>query len=126
MRGGADVGIGSCYCLRLRHKILALASSGPADGKQNNFPALTLQKLQVNDFACGTKSRRAVYIPKPQPSSTTRRGVHGTACFSSQFGSSLACSFCATGVQIIVRNLTARKIVSQHVGHCDVGALYAS
>ncbi|MGE5539661.1 MAG: 23S rRNA (adenine(2503)-C(2))-methyltransferase RlmN [Gemmatimonas sp.] len=37
----------------------------------------------------------------------------GTLCVSSQVGCSLACSFCHTGTQQFVRNLSAREIVAQ-------------
>ena len=45
-----------------------------------------------------------VYIPK------TNRG---TLCISSQVGCTLTCSFCHTGTQKLVRNLTAGEIVGQ-------------
>lgn len=37
----------------------------------------------------------------------------GTLCISSQIGCTLNCSFCHTGTQKLVRNLTADEIVSQ-------------
>lgn len=37
----------------------------------------------------------------------------GTLCISSQVGCTLTCSFCHTGTQTLVRNLTAEEIVSQ-------------
>ncbi len=46
----------------------------------------------------------AVYIPEPE---------RGTLCVSSQVGCTLTCSFCHTGTQRLVRNLTAGEIVSQ-------------
>jgi 23S rRNA (adenine2503-C2)-methyltransferase len=45
-----------------------------------------------------------VYIPEPD---------RGTLCISSQVGCSLTCSFCHTGTQRLVRNLTAEEIVGQ-------------
>jgi len=45
-----------------------------------------------------------VYIPE-----TSR----GTLCLSSQVGCTLACSFCHTGTQKLVRNLTSEEIVGQ-------------
>ncbi len=45
-----------------------------------------------------------VYIPEPE---------RGTLCLSSQVGCTLACSFCHTGTQRLVRNLTAGEIVGQ-------------
>jgi 23S rRNA (adenine2503-C2)-methyltransferase len=45
-----------------------------------------------------------VYIPEED---------RGTLCISSQVGCTLTCSFCHTGTQKLVRNLTAYEIVSQ-------------
>ncbi|MFT7629354.1 MAG: 23S rRNA (adenine2503-C2)-methyltransferase [Mariniblastus sp.] len=45
-----------------------------------------------------------VYIPETD---------RGTLCVSSQVGCSLACTFCHTGTQTMVRNLTAEEILSQ-------------
>jgi len=45
-----------------------------------------------------------VYIPEPG---------RGTLCISSQVGCTLNCSFCHTGTQRLVRNLTAEEIVGQ-------------
>ena len=45
-----------------------------------------------------------VYIPESD---------RGTLCVSSQVGCTLNCSFCHTGTQKLVRNLTAREIVAQ-------------
>jgi 23S rRNA (adenine2503-C2)-methyltransferase len=46
----------------------------------------------------------AVYIPEQD---------RGTLCISSQIGCTLTCSFCHTGTQTLVRNLTAGEIVGQ-------------
>ena len=46
----------------------------------------------------------AVYIPEEG---------RGTLCISSQVGCSLTCSFCHTGTQRLVRNLTAEEILAQ-------------
>ena len=45
-----------------------------------------------------------VYIPEAE---------RGTLCISSQVGCTLSCTFCHTGTQTLVRNLTAREIVDQ-------------
>ena len=45
-----------------------------------------------------------VYIPEAD---------RGTLCISSQVGCTLTCSFCHTGTQRLVRNLTAGEIVGQ-------------
>lgn len=46
----------------------------------------------------------AVYIPEAD---------RGTLCISSQVGCTLNCTFCHTGTQRLVRNLTTQEIVSQ-------------
>ncbi|MGB3809678.1 MAG: 23S rRNA (adenine(2503)-C(2))-methyltransferase RlmN [Parvibaculum sp.] len=46
----------------------------------------------------------AVYIPEEG---------RGTLCISSQIGCTLTCTFCHTGTQTLVRNLTAGEIVGQ-------------
>jgi len=60
--------------------------------------------------AQGARSRPAeietVYIPEEG---------RGTLCVSSQVGCTLTCSFCYTGTQTLVRNLTAAEIVGQLV-----------
>jgi 23S rRNA (adenine2503-C2)-methyltransferase len=48
----------------------------------------------------------AVYIPE---------ATRGTLCISSQVGCTLSCTFCHTGTQRLVRNLTAAEIVAQVV-----------
>ena len=45
-----------------------------------------------------------VYIPEAD---------RGTLCISSQVGCTLTCSFCHTGTQTLVRNLTAEEIIGQ-------------
>ena len=45
-----------------------------------------------------------VYIPEAD---------RGTLCVSSQVGCTLTCSFCHTGTQKLVRNLTAGEIIGQ-------------
>ncbi|MCC2105090.1 MAG: 23S rRNA (adenine(2503)-C(2))-methyltransferase RlmN, partial [Hyphomicrobiales bacterium] len=47
-----------------------------------------------------------VYIPESD---------RGTLCVSSQVGCTLTCTFCHTGTQKLVRNLTTQEIVSQLV-----------
>ena len=54
-----------------------------------------------------------VYIPEED---------RGTLCVSSQVGCTLTCSFCHTGTQRLVRNLTAAEIVGQiMVARDDLG-----
>jgi 23S rRNA (adenine2503-C2)-methyltransferase len=50
------------------------------------------------------KEVETVYIPEED---------RGTLCISSQVGCSLTCSFCHTGTQALVRNLTPAEIVGQ-------------
>jgi 23S rRNA (adenine2503-C2)-methyltransferase len=50
------------------------------------------------------KEVETVYIPEED---------RGTLCISSQVGCTLTCSFCHTGTQRLVRNLTAGEIVAQ-------------
>jgi 23S rRNA (adenine2503-C2)-methyltransferase len=54
-------------------------------------------------FADGREAE-TVFIPDHE---------RGTICISSQVGCTLACTFCHTGTQLWVRNLTAGEIVSQ-------------
>lgn len=53
----------------------------------------------------------AVHIPEVD---------RGTLCISSQVGCTLTCSFCHTGTQMLVRNLTASEIVNQIITARDV------
>jgi len=50
------------------------------------------------------KEVETVYIPEED---------RGTLCISSQVGCTLTCSFCHTGTQRLVRNLTSGEIVGQ-------------
>ncbi|SEJ16079.1 23S rRNA m(2)A-2503 methyltransferase [Pseudooceanicola nitratireducens] len=52
----------------------------------------------------GSHEVEVVYIPEAD---------RGTLCISSQVGCTLTCSFCHTGTQKLVRNLTAGEIVGQ-------------
>jgi len=60
-----------------------------------------LRMYGVNGSAQGIET---VFIPEPD---------RGTLCISSQVGCTLTCSFCHTGTQKLVRNLTAGEIVGQ-------------
>jgi 23S rRNA (adenine2503-C2)-methyltransferase len=67
-------------------------------------------------FAPGIEAE-TVFIPEVAQS----RG-QGALCVSSQVGCTLNCSFCHTGTQPLVRNLTAAEIVAQvQVARDDVG-----
>ena len=64
-------------------------------------------------FAPGVEAE-TVYIPDV--------GRAGALCVSSQVGCTLSCTFCHTGVQPLVRNLTAAEIVAQvQVARDDLG-----
>ncbi len=61
----------------------------------------------------GGQEIETVYIPETD---------RGTLCISSQVGCTLTCSFCHTGTQRLVRNLTAAEIVGQiMVARDDLG-----
>ncbi len=60
-------------------------------------------------FADGNEAE-TVYIPEED---------RGTLCVSSQIGCTLTCSFCHTGTQRLVRNLTAGEIVGQVMAALD-------
>ena len=65
--------------------------------------------IRLEDGAVAPTGRRGVevecvYIPESD---------RGTLCVSSQVGCTLTCSFCHTGTQKLVRNLTAQEIVAQ-------------
>ncbi len=64
-------------------------------------------------FAPGVEAE-TVYIPDV--------GRAGALCVSSQVGCTLSCTFCHTGTQALVRNLTAAEIVAQvQVARDDLG-----
>jgi 23S rRNA (adenine2503-C2)-methyltransferase len=76
-----------------------------------------IARLEVSDARLSTDGTRkwlvrfpdrqeaeSVFIPEPD---------RGTLCVSSQIGCTLTCSFCHTGTQKLVRNLTADEILGQ-------------
>lgn len=63
-----------------------------------------LIRLPSTDPRAPAPEVEAVYIPEED---------RGTLCISSQVGCTLNCTFCHTGTQKLVRNLTAGEIVSQ-------------
>src|SRR6202023_757368 len=63
-----------------------------------------LLRLPSGDSLEKAHEVECVYIPKTD---------RGTLCVSSQVGCTLNCSFCHTGTQRLVRNLTAGEIVGQ-------------
>ena len=67
------------------------------DGTRKWLLRLAGEHLRPHEVEC-------VYIPEPG---------RGTLCLSSQVGCTLNCTFCHTGTQRLVRNLTAGEIVGQ-------------
>src|ERR1700736_3459417 len=65
-----------------------------------------LLRLDPADSRDNSAEVECVYIPESD---------RGTLCVSSQVGCTLSCTFCRTGTQKLVRNLTAREIVGQVV-----------
>jgi 23S rRNA (adenine2503-C2)-methyltransferase len=63
-----------------------------------------LLRLPVRGREARPPEIETVYIPEPD---------RGTLCISSQVGCTLTCSFCHTGTQRLVRNLTSEEIVGQ-------------
>ena len=63
-----------------------------------------LLRLPSGDAVERPHEVECVYIPETD---------RGTLCISSQVGCTLNCSFCHTGTQRLVRNLTAGEIVGQ-------------
>jgi 23S rRNA (adenine2503-C2)-methyltransferase len=63
-----------------------------------------LLRLQPQGSEARAPEIETVYIPE---------AGRGTLCISSQVGCTLNCTFCHTGTQRLVRNLTAQEIVAQ-------------
>jgi 23S rRNA (adenine2503-C2)-methyltransferase len=63
-----------------------------------------LLRLPVRGREARPPEIETVFIPEPG---------RGTLCISSQVGCTLTCSFCHTGTQRLVRNLTSEEIVGQ-------------
>jgi len=63
-----------------------------------------LLRLQPQGAEVKSPEIETVYIPEAD---------RGTLCISSQVGCTLNCTFCHTGTQRLVRNLTAQEIVGQ-------------
>jgi len=68
--------------------------------KQESIDGTIKWLLKLNDGS----QVEAVYIPEAN---------RGTLCVSSQVGCTLTCSFCHTGTQRFVRNLTASEVLQQ-------------
>ena len=105
----------------------ALMSDVAKDARAKMAEAFTIDRPEVVErqvskdgtrkwlirFAPGIEAE-TVYIPDV--------GRAGALCVSSQVGCTLNCSFCHTGTQALVRNLTAAEIVAQvQVARDDLG-----
>src|ERR1700692_2994307 len=75
-----------------------------ADQVSNDGTRKWLLRLPSGDSVEKAHEVECVYIPETD---------RGTLCVSSQVGCTLNCSFCHTGTQRLVRNLTAGEIVGQ-------------
>ncbi|MEO1138851.1 MAG: 23S rRNA (adenine(2503)-C(2))-methyltransferase RlmN [Pseudomonadota bacterium] len=75
-----------------------------------NIPEVVSRQISVDGTRkylvriAGGHEVETVYIPEED---------RGTLCISSQVGCTLTCSFCHTGTQKLVRNLTAGEIIGQ-------------
>lgn len=67
---------------------------------QKSFDGTQKWVLQFED----KNEVESVFIPESQ---------RGTLCISSQVGCTLSCTFCHTGTQVLVRNLTSEDILNQ-------------
>src|SRR4030081_2536545 len=75
-----------------------------AEQVSNDGTRKWLLRLPSGDSIEKAHEVECVYIPETD---------RGTLCVSSQVGCTLNCSFCHTGTQRLVRNLTAGEIVGQ-------------
>jgi 23S rRNA (adenine2503-C2)-methyltransferase len=75
-----------------------------AEQVSNDGTRKWLLRLPSGDSVEKAHEVECVYIPETD---------RGTLCVSSQVGCTLNCSFCHTGTQRLVRNLTAGEIVGQ-------------
>ena len=71
--------------------------------KSNDGTIKWLLELSNNGLST-TNEIETVFIPEEK---------RGTLCISSQIGCTLNCSFCHTGTQKLIRNLTTEEIISQ-------------
>ncbi len=80
------------------------ARSGRGAGLQRRHPQMAAAAAERRRRSQKAHEVECVYIPETD---------RGTLCVSSQVGCTLNCSFCHTGTQRLVRNLTAGEIVGQ-------------
>ena len=109
VRGVQDFEAMTTLSKDLRTELGAALHAGPA--RHRHRANLGRRHAQVAPGAARRDRRRphdveCVYIPETD---------RGTLCMSSQVGCTLNCSFCHTGTQRLVRNLTPGEIVGQVV-----------
>ena len=94
----------------LRHKLDAAYSLARPEVVTEQVSSDGTRKWLIRLAPVDAKDKGAeiecVYIPESD---------RGTLCISSQVGCTLTCTFCHTGTQRLVRNLTSREIVAQLV-----------
>ena len=101
-RGSTDFAAMNNIAKAIRAQLEERFSIARAGISQNHVSMDDTQKWLLT-FADG-REVETVYIPESD---------RGTLCISSQVGCTLACTFCHTGTQQLVRNLTASEIVTQ-------------
>ena len=71
-----------------------------------NYPVTSSETFSRElDYLINDKNLiETVYIPSDN---------HATLCISSQVGCTLNCKFCHTGIQPLVKNLSAHEIINQ-------------
>lgn len=94
------------------------ASSLPKALRESLAAACPLEiRAELSKSAEGPKSLKAIIIFDDGEAIETvlirQKGGRNTVCVSSQAGCPLGCTFCATGMNGFVRNLTAEEIVQQ-------------
>ncbi len=103
-RGARDFGVMTTLSKALRERLAErFTLDRPAVGREQISRDGTRKWLLRFDDG---NEAEAVFIPEDD---------RGALCMSSQVGCTLTCTFCHTGTQRLVRNLTAREIVSQIV-----------
>ena len=101
-RGAADFGVMTSLSKAFREKLSAgYELSRPTISRE--LASIDATRKWLLRFSDGQEVE-AVHIPEEE---------RGTLCVSSQVGCTLTCSFCHTGTQRLVRNLTAAEIVAQ-------------
>ena len=109
VRGVTDLSAMTTIAAPLREALSSRVPVGSAEMVDEQISTDGTRKWLLRFPARGQGSPvdvECVYIPEDS---------RGTLCVSSQVGCTLTCSFCHTGTQKLVRNLTAAEIVEQVV-----------